>query len=258
MNPQPYYQYQMAVPGVQGVPTHPQNGTYLTSLASGGIHVATVPPPPPSASATAANVAFHQTKVATPLTQPPAVEQSKDLDKSVPSQATATNEEAESGNDSVTAAPNTEISRKVLLTTASLTCSTATIASAGANTIPTPVPVQPSLQTSWVGGVYAGAYLQQAVPQQSTPIAPTQPQYVMTPAGLQPSVQGTQGSKLVYLPHNYVAGLNGTQMLPQGGMVSPTVVTDSTGKTYIVNGAYQPHLQYPVPQANAVKVSTVE
>lgn len=82
------------------------------------------------------------------------------------------------------------------------------------------------------------------------------PQYMLANPALQPQVPtaAAQASKLMLLPQ-YYPGLAGspymTAAAATGASMQPTVVTDHTGKTYLVN-SYQPQqVQYYVQPSTA-------
>uniref|UniRef100_H2Z4J8 Uncharacterized protein n=1 Tax=Ciona savignyi TaxID=51511 RepID=H2Z4J8_CIOSA len=226
MNSQQYIQYQMAVSaGIQGIPSYaPPPAPFLPmpnpAALTGGMQVAIPPPPPPAVVSTAGASESALTTVSS----------SDEISDKEPASAVDTLEKKEENEvNGIPAALNST--------------TTTTSAIPGGAVVPTPVVLPSTSQPSLIGGVYAGAYFQQALPQAAAaaqmPVA--QPQYMMAQAGVQYAVP--QSSKLMYVPQGY-GGIPPSPYVAGGQQ--QMLVQDHTGKMYIVNNPAP--VQYQVAQ----------
>nr|CAB3265937.1 protein transport protein sec31-like [Phallusia mammillata] len=253
MNPQQFYQVAVSA-AVQELPAQYGQAHFLQNAAlPGGLHVAVPPPPPP--------VATHQLQQS---------DGDNSINKSVSDgQDSETQEQPtdNSGKDPITAEASDSVDVNAVTEPPIVSLSTATKV---VTNLPNQVAMHASGQAALGGGVgvYAGAYIQQAAAAapQTAQVQQTVPQYMLANPALQHHIPNAasaaaQTSKLMYLPQ-YYPGVAGSPYVHAAAShsagVQPMVVTDQTGKSYLVNYPNPPQQQvqyYIQPPAAAAAAS---
>nr|XP_002127534.1 protein transport protein sec31-like isoform X1 [Ciona intestinalis] len=236
MNSQQYIQYQMAVSaGIQGIPAYAPGVTpYLPmanpSLTAGLQGVVPPPPPPVAVSSPEINEIENPSSVTITTTSVAMTEETAEK----PAADTIASNDSEKTVDQV----------ELKSPQAALTSTTMTTSAVPNAVVPTPMVLPSTSQPSLIGGVYAGAYIQQAIPQQPAQVPVAQSPYMMAQAGVQYAIP--QSSKVMYIPQGY-GGVQPSPYVAAGQQ--PMLVQDHTGKTYILNApaAHAP-LQYQMAQ----------
>jgi len=241
MNPQQYYHYQLAASaGVQRMPMYatPHYVTGNPAAIAGGVQLSHLPPPPPPPALATLGLQQEPQQMAAF----PSVSSTSNVQAGNPASAgiTSAGSELESKInekvkvDEISSQKQVGSSKSTSGTLGGTATNTTTMMTGSVH--PTSM-IMPSGQTpSLISGVYAGAYIQQAIPQQHSQIQ--HPQYMFTAsAGMQQqAVAAAPQPKLMFVPQMQAAMPQpAMQQPPAGAYAQPTLFQDQSGKYYMLN-----------------------
>jgi len=250
MNPQQYYQYQLAASaGIPRMPMYAAPSHYV----AGGVQLSHLPPPPPPPALAGFGLQQDPQQV---TTFAPA-SSSNNISAGNPGTTAATS--SVSGAESINADKVNKVdqvgSQKSPMgksTPVSLGGTTNTTTMMAGAVQPTSM-IMPSGQTpSLISGVYAGAYIQQAIPQHPTQVP--HPQYMFAAsAGIQHQQQAITAAapqpKFMFVPQLPAAIPQPIQQTPAGAfMQQPTLFQDQSGKYYMLNSNQVQQPAFNLPQ----------